>query len=181
VSRDSRPASRCGRALTSPRAPGNWACHPVGKGSRVATCPTAPDPPPGAGGLWRRHVPRGSQPPRRARAFPRRLTSGSSWPQARGTGNTLNTYKISHTRRMTNIKCIQDIDVAGLRHYGANLLVMRNGQATVQGDSTVLCSEAATVPGDPSIRCHAAHGRDVAERHDMSFIESSTSSLTTPS
>jgi hypothetical protein len=82
---------------------------------------------------------------------------------------------------MTSIKCIQDIDVVGLRHYGANLLVMRNRQAIVQGDSTVLCSEAAIVPGDPSIQCHAAHGRDVAERHDMSFIQSSTSSLTTPS
>jgi hypothetical protein len=82
---------------------------------------------------------------------------------------------------MASIKCVQDIDTVGRRQYDADLLVTRNGQATVQGDSTPLCSEAATVPGDPSTWRHTAHGRDVAEQHDMAFIRSSTSSLVTPS
>jgi hypothetical protein len=73
---------------------------PTGEGSGVATCPVVLNPPPGAGGLWHHHVPHGSRramgykqkgntqpvyllgwahlPPRRAREFPRRLTSGSS-------------------------------------------------------------------------------------------------------
>jgi hypothetical protein len=60
VFRESRPASRCRRALVSPRAPCHQARHPAGKGSDVAMCPAAPDPPLGAGGLWRRHMARGS-------------------------------------------------------------------------------------------------------------------------
>jgi hypothetical protein len=109
--------SRCslqGRALTSPRAPWHRTLHQAGKGLGVAMCPTTPDPPPSAGGLWRRHVPYGSQPPRPGRAFSWHLTSGSSWPhQARGVGNTLNAYKTSHTWSMASIKCIQDIDTVG--------------------------------------------------------------------
>jgi hypothetical protein len=145
VSRGSKPASRYGRALASPRATKpatqqgrapvlprvSWLqtrlpmwegsgvatchrdCHPTGKGSGVATCPAAPDPSPGVGGLWCHHIPRGSQPLRHAHAFPRRLTSDSSWPhQARGAGSALNAYKISHTLRMASLKCIQDIDTA---------------------------------------------------------------------
>jgi hypothetical protein len=34
----------------------------MGKGPGVATCSTAPDSPPGAGGLCYRHVPRGTRP-----------------------------------------------------------------------------------------------------------------------
>jgi hypothetical protein len=81
---------------------------------------------------------------------------------------------------MASIKCVQDIDTSGRRQYGANLLVTRNGQTTVRGDLTLWCCEAATVPDDPSTRRHTTHGRDVAERHDMAFIRSSTSSLATP-
>jgi hypothetical protein len=107
MSRSSRPASRCGRALTSPRAPWHRARHPVGKGSSVTTCPTTPYPRPGAGGSWCHHMPRGSQPPRRARAFPRRLTSGSSWThQAHRASIALNAYKTSHTQSMASIKCV---------------------------------------------------------------------------
>jgi hypothetical protein len=82
---------------------------------------------------------------------------------------------------MTNIKYVQDIDIAERRQYGADLLVTHNGQTTVQGDSTPLCSEAATVSRDPSTRCHTVHERDVTKRHDMTFIRSSTSLLGTPS
>jgi hypothetical protein len=182
VSCSSRPASRCRRALTSPRAPWHHAHHPAGKGSGVTTCPAALDPPPGVGGLWCCHMPSGSQPLRCARAFPRRLTSVLSWPHhARGAGSALNAYKTSHTRRMSSIKCVQDIDTIRQQQYDAGLQVMRNGQTTVQGDSTILCSKVATVSGDPSTRRHTAHGRDMAERHDMTFIRSSTSSLATPS
>jgi hypothetical protein len=38
------------------------ACHPTGKGSGVAMSPVDSDPPPSAGGLWRRPVPRGTGP-----------------------------------------------------------------------------------------------------------------------
>jgi hypothetical protein len=51
---------------------------------------------------------------------------------------------------MAGITCVEDIDAAGRRQYGANLLVTRNGQATVRGDLTPRCSEAAIVSGDPS-------------------------------
>jgi hypothetical protein len=63
------------RAQDLSRVPQRQTLHPVGKGSSVAA---ALDPPPGAGGLWRHYVPCGSQPLRRARVFPKRLTSGSS-------------------------------------------------------------------------------------------------------
>jgi hypothetical protein len=56
--------TRCRRALASPRAPWHRACHPTGKGSGIATCPVAPDPPPGEGGLWRHHVLPGTPPDR---------------------------------------------------------------------------------------------------------------------
>jgi hypothetical protein len=98
MSHSSRPTSRCGRALASPRVLCHRACHPAGNGSGVTACPATPDPPPGVGGLWRHHVPCGSQPLRRIHVFPRRLTSDSSCPhQARGTGSALNAYKTSHT------------------------------------------------------------------------------------
>jgi hypothetical protein len=142
--------------------------HPVGKGSSVVMCHAVPDPPPGVGGLWRHHVPHGSQPLRRACVFPRRLTSSLSWPhQPRRAGIALNAYKTNHTQCMASIKCVQDIDRAGQRHDGVDLLVTRNEQATVQGDLMLLCSEATTVSGDLSTRRHTAHGRVVAERHDM--------------
>jgi hypothetical protein len=52
----------------------------------------------------------------RARAFPRCLTSGSSWPrQACGVSSALNAYVIGHTQRMASIKCVQDINAAGRR------------------------------------------------------------------
>jgi hypothetical protein len=77
---------------------------PAGKGSDVTTCPSALDPPPSVGGVWCLHGPRGSQPLRRARVFPRRLTSGSSWPhQARRVGSALNAYKTSDTWHMASI------------------------------------------------------------------------------
>jgi hypothetical protein len=47
----SRPASWCGRALASPRVPWHRVRHSTRKGSGITTCPTAPDPPPYAGGL----------------------------------------------------------------------------------------------------------------------------------
>jgi hypothetical protein len=77
---------------------------PAGKGTNVTTCPSALDPPPSVGGVWHLHGPRGSQPLRRARVFPRRLISGSSWPhQARRVGSELNAYKTSDTRHMASI------------------------------------------------------------------------------
>jgi hypothetical protein len=72
--------SWCQRALALPRAPWHWACHQLGEGSGVATCPTAlnpppstegsgvatypmaPNPPPGRGGLQSHHVSCGSRP-----------------------------------------------------------------------------------------------------------------------
>jgi hypothetical protein len=64
---------------------------------------------------------------------------------------------------MNSIKCVQDIDTAGRRQYDAGLLIMHNGHATVQGDSTLLCSKDAIVSYDSSIRRHTAYGRDMAE------------------
>jgi hypothetical protein len=55
---------------------------------------------------------------------------------------------------MGSIKCVQDIDTSRQRLYGAGMLVTHNGQTTVQGDSTTLCSKAATVLDDPSTRRH---------------------------
>jgi hypothetical protein len=89
--------------------------------------------------------------PGRARAFSRRLTSGSSWPhQARGAGSALNAYVTGHTQRMAGIKYIQDIDAAGRRQYNTYLLNIHNGQATMRCDLTPRRSKAATVLGDPS-------------------------------
>jgi hypothetical protein len=103
----SRPTSRCRKALASPHAPWHQARHPARMSFGVATCPAALDPPPGAGGPRRHHVPRGPQPLRHARAFQRCLTSDSSWPhQARGAGSALNAYKTSHMWRMASIKCV---------------------------------------------------------------------------
>jgi hypothetical protein len=82
---------------------------------------------------------------------------------------------------MGSIKCIQDIGTSRRGQYGVGLLVTHNGQTTLQGGSMVLCSKAATVTGDPSTRHHIVHGCDVAERHDMAFIRSSTTSMATPS
>jgi hypothetical protein len=51
---------------------------------------------------------------RRARAFQRYLTSGSSWPRkVCDAGSALNAYVTGHTRRMAGIKYVQDIDAAG--------------------------------------------------------------------
>jgi hypothetical protein len=84
------------KALMSPHVRGTRTTSRQGFG--ITMCPVAPEPPSGAGGLWGHHVPYGPQPLKHARAFPRRLTSGSSWPhQARGAGITLNAYKTSHT------------------------------------------------------------------------------------
>jgi hypothetical protein len=94
------PTSRCGRALALWRVLWHRTRLTAGEGSIVAMCPMIPDPPPSVAGLWRCHVPCGSQramghkqkgniqpvyllgwahlPLRRARAFPRCLTSVSS-------------------------------------------------------------------------------------------------------
>jgi hypothetical protein len=112
VPRATGPTTRQGKAPVSPcvlplqtclsvwegsgiiTCPMELACHPTGKGSGIIMCHVAPDPPPGVGGPWRHHVLRGSQPSRHACAFPRHLTSGSSWPhQARGASSALNAYK----------------------------------------------------------------------------------------
>jgi hypothetical protein len=138
------------------------------------------DPPPDAGGLWSRHMPCGPQPPRHAHAFPRRRTSGSLWPQqARGADNALNAYKTSHTQCLADIKCVQDIDTAGRRQYGADLLVTRNGQATMRGDLMLQCHKAATVSGDPST--HTIPRMDTAWQSDVTFNRSSALSLAIPS
>jgi hypothetical protein len=103
-----------GKALPLPRDRGTRTTAPQGSG--ITTCPVAPDLPPGAGGLWSRHVPCGPRPPGRACAFPRHLTSDSSWPhQARGAGSVLNAYVACHMQCMAGIKCVQDIDAAGRR------------------------------------------------------------------
>jgi hypothetical protein len=120
-------------------------------------------------GLCYRHVSYGSRPtswcgrapeppraqwlsaPGRARAFPRRLTSGPSWPhQVHGAGSTLNAYVIGHTQCMAGVKCVQDINAAGRRQYGVDLPDIHSGQATMRGDLMPWCSKATTVPGDPS-------------------------------
>jgi hypothetical protein len=62
VSRSSRPASRCGRALASPHVPWNRARLPTGEASVVATCPAVPDPSLDAGGLWCCHMSCGTGP-----------------------------------------------------------------------------------------------------------------------
>jgi hypothetical protein len=91
--------------------------------------------------------------PGRARAFPRRLPSGSSWPhQAHSACNALNAYVTGHTWRMAGIKYVQDIDATGRRQYNADLSDIRNRQAIVQGDLTQWHSKAATVLGDPLTR-----------------------------
>jgi hypothetical protein len=91
----------------------------VSCGSRPTSwCGRAPEPP---RAQW-------FSPPGRTRAFPRRLTSGLSWPhQARGAGSALNTYVTDHTQRMTNIKCVQDIGTTGRRQNTADLPDVRNG------------------------------------------------------
>jgi hypothetical protein len=38
---------------------------------------------------------------------------------------------------MAGIKCVQDINAAEQRQYGADLPDIRNGQATVRGDLTL--------------------------------------------
>jgi hypothetical protein len=100
VSCGSRPASQCGRALASWHVPWHRASLPTRECSGVTMCPTVLDPPAGAEGLWRRHVPHDSRhamghkqmgntqpvyllgwahlPPRHARAFPRHMALGSS-------------------------------------------------------------------------------------------------------
>jgi hypothetical protein len=100
VSSGSRHASWCGRALASWRVPWHRARLLAGEGSSVVMCPVVPDLPLSVGGLWHRHVPHGSRramghkqkgntqsvyllnsahlPLMCARAFLRRLTSGSS-------------------------------------------------------------------------------------------------------
>jgi hypothetical protein len=100
ASRGSRHASQCRKTLASWRVPWHRARLLTGEDSGVTMCPMISDPPPSAGGLWRRHMPHGSRwamghkqkgntqpvyllgwahlPPRCAFAFPRCLTSGSS-------------------------------------------------------------------------------------------------------
>jgi hypothetical protein len=115
------------KALTSPCDRGTRTT--TRQGSGIAMCPVAPNLSSSAGGLWSRHVTCGPRPPGRARAFPRRMTS---WPhQAQGAGSALNAYVTGHTQRMAGIKYVQDIDAAGRRQYDTDLLVTRNGQATV--------------------------------------------------
>jgi hypothetical protein len=62
VSRGSRPASWCRRALASPRFPWHQACLSAGEGFGVTMCPSILDPPPGVRGLWHRHVSRSTRP-----------------------------------------------------------------------------------------------------------------------
>jgi hypothetical protein len=86
-----------GRAPVSPHVLWLQTLLLVREGSRAAMCPMDLD-------LWC------------ARAFSRFLTSRSSWPrQARGVGITLNTHVIGYMQRMTDIKCVQDVDMAGWR------------------------------------------------------------------
>jgi hypothetical protein len=89
------PTTRQRRALVSPHVPRLQTHLSVREGSGVAMCPMTL---------------------RRARAFSRRLLSGSSWPhQARRAGSALNAYRTSHTWCMASIKCIKDIDTTGRR------------------------------------------------------------------
>jgi hypothetical protein len=62
VPRGIEHATRQKRALVSPRAPCHKACHSLGVGFGVATCPEAPSPSPDRRRLQSRHVPRGSWP-----------------------------------------------------------------------------------------------------------------------
>jgi hypothetical protein len=78
VARGTKPITQQERALESPRA-SRLQAHPLrgkaqpsprdrgtrttaSQGSGISTCPMAPDPPPGAGGLQSRHVPDGPRP-----------------------------------------------------------------------------------------------------------------------
>jgi hypothetical protein len=61
VSNGSRPTFWCRRALVLPCVLWHWARLPTGEGSSVAMCPTVPDLPPSTGGLWYRHVSRGTR------------------------------------------------------------------------------------------------------------------------
>jgi hypothetical protein len=197
VSRGSRPVSRCRRTLVLPHVLWHRARLPAGEGSGIAMCPAVSDLPPSTGGLWHRHVPHGFQramgdkqkglsglltrpgpPASETKASDIRLimTSPGTWSRQR-----IQCVQYSHTRCMGSINCVQDINTARRRQYDTVLLDTHNGHATVQGDSTILCSKAAKVSSDPSTWCHTTHGRDVAERHDMAFIRLSTSSLATPS
>jgi hypothetical protein len=132
-----------------------WVHRLAGKGSGVATCPAAPNPPLSTRGLWRchvrsglpssrkglrcRHVARGSRPTswcRRALASSRApwLSAPEVCPCVPKTSDIrliMGSPSDSHTRRMASIKYIQYIDMTGRRQYGTDLLVTRNGQATV--------------------------------------------------
>jgi hypothetical protein len=167
VSHGSRPASQCGRVLPSSRATWHSACYgPQAKGKYSA-------------GLLTRFGPPASEAcPCVLKAPNIRLIMTSPVTRSR---RRIKCIQDSHTRCMGSIKYVQDIDTARRRQYGAGLLVTHNVQATLQGDSMVLCSKAATVSDDPSTQCHTVHGCDVAEQHDMAFNRSSTTSLATPS
>jgi hypothetical protein len=100
------------RAPVSSRAPRHLDHRPTGLRYRHMSCGSRP-------ASWcgrASEPPRAQWPsaPRSARAFPRRLTSDSSWPRlARGANIALNVYVTGHTQCMSCIKCIQDIDTAG--------------------------------------------------------------------
>jgi hypothetical protein len=109
--------------------------HPAGLRYRHVSCGFRP-------AYWCRRAPEPPRAqwlsaPRRTRAFPRRLTSGPSWPhQARSAGSTLNMYVTGHTQLMAGIKCVQDIGTAGRQQNGADLPDVRNRQATMRRDLT---------------------------------------------
>jgi hypothetical protein len=72
--------SRCQRALASPRAPWHRARHPLGEGSGVATCPAAPNPPPGTEGSGITMCPMATSPPPCRRGLQSHHVSRSSRP-----------------------------------------------------------------------------------------------------
>jgi hypothetical protein len=135
VSHGSGPASRCGRALVSWHVSWHRARLLAGEGSNVATCPMILDPPPGAGGLWRRHVSHGS---RRAMGHKKKVKYSASlltWlgpptseacpcipktPDIRLIMTSLGTrsrqcikyIQDSYTQCMGSIKCVKDSDTA---------------------------------------------------------------------
>jgi hypothetical protein len=71
-------------------------------------------------------------------------------------GSTLNTYVTDHAQHMTGIKYVQDI-TRSIGYTQSRYSTMR--------------------PVEPD---YTAHGHDVAGRRDITFIRSSTSSLTIP-
>jgi hypothetical protein len=148
----SDPASRHRMAPTSLRVPWHQTRLPIREGSGVAMCPTGPASRrgrslasphatwlstcygPQAKGKYSADLLTRSSPPASevCPCFPKtpdiRLIMTSPGTRIR---QRIKCVQDSHMQHMCCIKCVQDIDTAGRRQYGASLLVTHNEQTIV--------------------------------------------------